>query len=63
MDSLFNQKIVNLCFQHGIDKLDIKAIESLAIRMKLFDVVVYLNNNVHDYISFAKNSDDRKGCP
>lgn len=62
MDNTIKQRILNLCSKHGIDKLDIKTIENLAIRMKMFDVVVYLNNNVHDYLSFAKNNGDYKDC-
>lgn len=48
------EKIVDLCKKNNIDVLDIKSIQHFALEQKEYDLLVYLNNNVHEYLAFAK---------
>ena len=59
MRNEIEKTIFTLCSENGISELDIKSIQNLAIKMKLYNVVVYLNNNVHNYIAYVKNKIDK----
>ena len=48
------EKIAELCVKNNIDLLDIKSIQHFNLEQKKYDLLVYLNNNVHEYITFAK---------
>lgn len=49
------EDIITLCLEYNIDVLDIKTIQTVALKNKRYDLLVYLNNSAHEYISFAKN--------
>ena len=49
-----NEKIVVLCVKNKIDLLDIIAIQNIALQTQQYDLLVYLNNSVKEYISYAK---------
>ena len=50
-------EIITLCLSNNIDVLDIKTIQTVALKIKRYDLLVYLNNHVIEYISYVK---DRK---
>ena len=54
MELSMKEKIVDLCEKNRIDILDIKSIQHFVLEQKKYDLLVYLNNNVHEYIAFAK---------
>lgn len=37
------------------DMLDIYTVQLMALEMKMYDLVVYLNNNTSEYISFIND--------
>ncbi len=39
-----------------VDMLDIYTVQLTALEMKMYDLVVYLNSNVSEYISFINNT-------
>ena len=50
------QQIFKLCEANNLNALDIKSIQTLALKKQLYDMVVYLNTNLSDYLHFVKNS-------
>lgn len=52
--NVIKQKILGLCIKNSIDILDISRIKSIALSEKMYDIVVYINNNSKEYIAFAK---------
>ena len=50
-------EIIALCHSHHIDMLDIKTIQTIALKIKRYDLLVYLNNHAIEYISYVN---DRK---
>ena len=50
-------EIITLCLSNNIDVLDIKTIQTVALKIKRYDLLVYLNNHAIEYISYVK---DRK---
>ena len=49
-----NEEIIQLCHSYNIDILDIKSIQTIALRSKRYDLLVYVNNHPQKYISYAK---------
>ena len=47
-------EIMALCLSHNIDVLDIKTIQTLALKINRYDLLVFLNNHAIEYISYAK---------
>ena len=54
------KEIINLCIENDIDVLDIKLIQTIALKIKRYDLLVYLNNNASEYISYAKKHKEAK---
>ena len=52
--------ILKLCSNYSINTLDINTIQSIALKLKRYDMIVYLNNNTKEYISFAKNANEKQ---
>ena len=50
------EDIISLCKTYMIDFLDIKTIQTIALKTKRYDLLVYLNNNSIEYISYVKNA-------
>ena len=48
------QKILQLCLDYNVDILDITTIKSVALNLKKYDLIAYMNSNSQEYISFAK---------
>lgn len=44
----------------NIDMLDVYAVQLIALEMKMYDLVVYLNSNTSEYISFIKDMKKKK---
>lgn len=53
-NNVIKQKILSLCIKNSIDILDINRIKSIALSEKMYDIIVYINNNAKEYIAFAK---------
>lgn len=49
-----NEEIIRLCHNYNIDILDIKSIQTIALRIKRYDLLVYVNNHPNKYISYVK---------
>lgn len=47
-------KKINILKNRGIDLLNIKQVKNTALDMKMYDLVVYINNNFTDYIEHVK---------
>ena len=50
------EDIISLCKTYMIDFLDVKTIQTIALKTKRYDLLVYLNNNSIEYISYVKNA-------
>ena len=48
-------EIITLCLSNNIDLLDIKTIQTVALTIKRYDLLVYLNDHAIEYISYVKN--------
>ena len=48
------EDIIFLCRTHNVSLLDIKTIQTIALKTKRYDLLVYLNNNSIEYISHIK---------
>lgn len=55
MNCIIQRKLLELCLTKDINPLDINKIKSVALNLKMYDVIVYINNNTNEYIDFAKN--------
>ena len=49
-------EIIALCRSHNIDVLDIKTIQTVALKIQRYDLLVYLNKHVIEYIAYAKRT-------
>ena len=45
----------------GIDLFDVRSVQRYALEHKMYDLVVYLNNNLQEYISYVKSSLTNEG--
>ena len=48
------EDIIALCHAYNVDFLDLKNIQSIALKTKRYNLLVYLNNNALEYISYVK---------
>ena len=48
------EDIIFLCHAYNINLLDIKTIQSTALKVKRYDLLVYLNSNSIEYIAYVK---------
>ena len=48
------EEIVLLCLTYGVDLLDIKTIQTIALKEKRYELLVFLNKNSTEYLSFVK---------
>ena len=48
------EEIIFLCRAYNINLLDIKTIQSIALKTKRYDLLVYLNSNSIEYIAYVK---------
>ena len=46
-------EIYKLCMSNNINLFDIRAIQIVALKFKKYDLVVYLNENIQEYLSYA----------
>ena len=49
------EDIIFLCRAYTINLLDIKTIQTIALKIKRYDILVYLNSNSLEYIAYVKN--------
>lgn len=54
MDKKMKQAIVRIYEESKINMLDIPAVQRYALEKKMYDIVVYINNNLTDYVTFVK---------
>ena len=47
--------ITQLYVEQHIDLLDVTSVKRYALEKRLYDVVVYINNNLAEYLAFAKS--------
>lgn len=47
-------EIITLCLSYNIDVLDIKTIQTVALKIKRYDLLVYLNKHAIEYIEYAQ---------
>ena len=48
------EDIIFLCHVYNINLLDIKTIQTIALKIKRYDLLVYLNSNSIEYIAYVK---------
>ena len=54
MDDKIQAEIFWIYRNKSIDMLDIRAVQACALKEKMYDLVVYLNNNLKGYVAFVK---------
>lgn len=58
-DSIKNN-ILKIWSINNIDMMDVHSVQLIALDKKMYDLVVYLNNNVSEYISFINDTKNHK---
>lgn len=53
MERDYKNEIYDFCISNNINIFDIKIIQTVALKHKKYDLVVYLNENLQEYLSFA----------
>ena len=48
------EDIISLCHTYSVSLLDIKTIQTIALKIKRYDLLVYLNSNSAEYLSYVK---------
>ena len=41
--------------ENGEDLLDLRTIKNKALELKMYDLIVYINNNIREYLSFVNS--------
>lgn len=54
MDDKIRRIITQLYVEQHLDLLDVTSIKRYALEHQLYNVVVYINNNLPEYLAFAK---------
>lgn len=54
MDDRLRTIITQIYTEHHIDLFDIAAVKRHALQNKLYDVIVYINSNLAEYLAFSK---------
>lgn len=55
MNDRIKHIITQLYVEQHIDLLDVASVKRYALQNRLYDVVVYINNNLTEYLDFAKS--------
>lgn len=53
MKNGYENKIYEFCMSNNINLFDIKKIQTVALKHKKYDLVIYLNENLQEYLSYA----------
>lgn len=53
-------EIYKLCMSNNINLFDIREIQIVALKFKKYDLVVYLNENLQEYLSYANQINPHK---
>ena len=44
----------------GVDLYDIKKLKNIALENKMYDLIVYINNDPYDYFSFVSQINNKE---
>lgn len=55
MNDRIKHIMTQLYVEQHIDLLDVASVKRYALENQLYDVVVYINNNLTEYLAFAKS--------
>ena len=54
MDERIRDEILRIHTNEQIDMLDIRSVKAYALKQKMYDLIVFINNNLREYMSFVK---------
>lgn len=54
MDDRIRDEILRIHTNEQIDMLDIRSVKAYALNQKMYDLIVFINNNLREYMSFVK---------
>ena len=54
MDDRIRDEILRIHTNEQIDMLDIRSVKAYALKQKMYDLIVFINNNLREYMSFVK---------